>query len=247
MKRAERNAAILRRIRALKAEHPFWGYRRMWAYLRYREGLPINKKRIYRLMKEHSLLVKRNERLKACRTASRPKPRASRPNELWGIDMTKVMVPTWGWLYLHVVLDWYSKKIVGYNLSCRSKTQDWREALEGALNKQFPQGVREQKHLRLVSDHGSQPTSTSFIKACGLLGITQIFTSYNNPKGNADTERVLRTIKEDLVWPNEWQNPFELQEALDRWVANYNEDYPHSSLNYKTPCEYERSFMADFT
>ena len=73
------------------------------------------------------------------------------------------------------------------------------------------------------------------------------FTSYDNPKGNADTERVLRTIKEDLIWPNEWQNPLELQEALDKWVGNYNEDYPHSSLNYKTPCEYERSFMADIT
>ena len=43
--------------------------------------------------------------------------------------MTKIMVPSWGWVYLHVVLDWYSKKIVGYNLSCRSKAQDWREAL----------------------------------------------------------------------------------------------------------------------
>jgi transposase InsO family protein len=140
MKRAGNNEAILRRIRALKAEHPFWGYRRVWAYLRYREGLPINKKRIYRLMKEHNMLVRSNERLKACRTPSRPKPRASRPNELWGIDMTKVMVPTWGWLYLHVILDWYSKKIVGYNLSCRSKAQDWREALEGALNRQFSPG-----------------------------------------------------------------------------------------------------------
>ena len=52
MKRQENNTAILGRIRALKGEHPFWGYRRIWAYLKYREGLPINKKRIYRLMKE---------------------------------------------------------------------------------------------------------------------------------------------------------------------------------------------------
>ena len=247
MKRAGNNEAILRRIWGLKGEHPFWGYRRIWAYLRYREGLPINKKRIYRLMQEHHLLVTKNQRLKATRTPARSKPRASRPNELWGIDMTKMMVPAWGWLYLHVVLDWYSKKIVGYNLSSRSKTRDWREALEGALNRQFPHGVREAGTLRLVSDHGSQPTSIGFMASCGLLGISQIFTSYSNPKGNADTERVLRTIKKDLMWPNEWHTPFELQEALDKWVKDYNEDYPHSSLKYKTPCEYERMYMANTT
>ena len=246
MKRAENNTAILRRIHALKGEHPLWGYRRVWAYLKYREGLPINKKRIYRLMKEHTLLVQKNQRLKAPRTLPRSKPRATKPNELWGIDMTKIMVPTWGWVYLHVVLDWYSKKIVGYNLSIRSKAQDWREALESGLNKQFPQGAREAR-LKLVSDHGSQPTSTGFIKACGLLGITQIFTSYDNPKGNADTERMMRTIKEDLIWPHEWHTPFELQDALDKWVKDYNEDYPHSSLKYNTPCEYERMYMANTT
>ena len=246
MKREENNTAILRRIRALKGEHPLWGYRRVWAYLKYREGLPINKKRIYRLMKEHVLLVQKNQRLKAPRTLPKSKPRATRPNELWGIDMTKIMMPSWGWVYLHVVLDWYSKKIVGYNLSIRSKAGDWQEALESALNKQFPQGAREAR-LKLVSDHGSQPTSTGFIKACGLLGITQIFTSYDNPKGNADTERMMRTIKEDLIWPHEWHTPFELQDALDKWVKDYNEDYPHSSLKYNTPCEYERMYMANTT
>ena len=76
--------------------------------------------------------------------------------------------------------------------------------------------------------------------ACNVLEIKQIFASYDNPKGNADTERVIRTIKEDLVWPNDFSTPFELQAALDRWVVDYNTDYPHSSLGYKTPCEFER-------
>jgi transposase InsO family protein len=64
--------------------------------------------------------------------------------------------------------------------------------------------------------------------------------SYNNPKGNADTERVMRTIKEDLVWPNDFDSPFELQPALDKWVNDYNTDFPHSSIDYKTPCEFEQ-------
>ena len=61
----ERNKPLLQRIYDLKAEHPFWGYRRIWAYLKYREGLPVNKKRIYRIMKEQKMLVTKNMRLRA--------------------------------------------------------------------------------------------------------------------------------------------------------------------------------------
>jgi transposase InsO family protein len=125
-------------------------------------------------------------------------------------------------------------------LSLQSKTRDWLDALGKAVNQQFPQGVREKEQLFLVSDNGSQPTSVGFMAACNVLAIKQIFASYDNPKGNADTERVIRTIKEDLVWPNDFATPFELQAALDKWVMNYNTDYPHSSLSYKTPCEFER-------
>jgi hypothetical protein len=77
MKRQQYNQPVLEQIQSLKAQHPFWGYRRIWAYLRYREGLDINKKRIYRLMKENNLLVGRNMKLKACRTPLKAKPRAN--------------------------------------------------------------------------------------------------------------------------------------------------------------------------
>lgn len=240
MRHQELNVPVLERIKALKAQHPFWGYRRIWAYLKYREGLDVNKKRIYRLMKETNLLVCRNMKLKACRTPLKAKPRANQVNHIWGIDMTKVMVSHWGWLYLHIVLDWYTKKIVGYNLSLQSKTRDWLDALNAAVSQQFPDGVREKEQLFLVSDNGSQPTSVGFMAACNVLQIKQIFASYDNPKGNADTERVIRTMKEDLVWPNDFQTPFELESALCKWVEDYNTDFPHSSLGYKTPCEFER-------
>ena len=241
MKSQKQNEPILERITALKAQHPFWGYRRVWAYLRYREGLDVNKKRIYRLMKENNLLVSKNMKLKASRTPLKAKPRPNKPNTIWGIDMTKIMVAHWGWLYLHIVLDWYTKKIVGYNLSWQSKTRDWLDALEKALQQQFPDGIRDghEQTLMLVSDNGSQPTSVGFMAACNVLQIKQIFASYNNPKGNADTERVIRTIKEDLIWPNDFETPFELQAALDDWVMDYNTDFPHSTFNYKTPCEFE--------
>ena len=65
------------------------------------------------------------------------------------------------------------------------------------------QGVRC-RGLKLISDNGSQPTATSFMRDMATLGIEQIFTSYDNPKGNADTERVIRTIKEEVIWLNEF-------------------------------------------
>ena len=173
-------------------------------------------------MKKENLLVKKNMRLKACRTPLPSKPRAKKSNSIWGIDMTKILVSSWGWLYLVIVLDWYTKKIVGYDINIQSKSQDWQCALNKAVNQQFPQGIRNHDgRLCLVSDNGCQPTSESFMKACHILGIKQIFTSYNNPKGNADTERVIRTLKEDLIWPNDWQNPFDLQQGLDKWINDY--------------------------
>ena len=196
----KQNRQLLARIRELKGEHPYWGYRRVWAYLRNFDGhKTLNKKRIYRLMSENKLLIKRNEKLVAKRTPMRPKPRTDRPNSLWGMDMTKFRLEGYGWVYLQVVLDWGSKKIVGYTLGGRSKTQDWLDALDMAANCQFPDGVREHHGLKLVTDNGCQPTSMAFISTCKMLGIKQIFTSYSNPKGNADTERLMRTIKEELI------------------------------------------------
>jgi putative transposase len=77
----QHDEALLPRIQALKAEHPFWGYRRIWAYLRFVEQLPVNKKRMWRLLREHHLLVPPNLRLKAKRTPSRSKPKPIRPHE----------------------------------------------------------------------------------------------------------------------------------------------------------------------
>ncbi|MCP4481589.1 MAG: DDE-type integrase/transposase/recombinase [bacterium] len=165
--------------------------------------------------------------------------RATRPNELWGIDMTKVMIENFGWVYLVIVIDWYTKKIVDYSSCLQSKTYDWHDwldALDMALNNEFADGVRGHK-LKLMSDNGSQPTSTEFIRSCGEIGIKQVFTSYNNPKGNVDTERVIRTLKEDCVWPHNFTRVDEFETKLEGWIKNYNEDYPHSSLGYKTPSE----------
>ncbi len=241
-----RNAPVLARIQALKADHPFWGYRRIWAQLHFGEGLAVNKKRILRLMREHGLLVKANPRLRATRTPTRSKPRPTAPNQWWGIDMTKVMVEPAGWVYLVVVLDWSTKKIVGHYAGLQAKTSHWLTALDVAVQRQFPDGSRNHG-LHLMSDNGCQPTSVAFMKAAATLGITQAFTSYNNPKGNADTERLMRTLKEELLWLREWTSPIELEHAFTAWIEWYNTRYLHSALGYRTPCQVEQQHLSHST
>src|ERR671922_2347826 len=127
----QRDERLLPRIQQLKAEHPFWGYRRIWAYLRFVEQEPVNKKRIRRLMREHHLLVPPNLRLKAKRTPTRSKPKPTKPNEWWGIDMTKVLVEGFGWVSMVLVLDWYTKKVVGYYAGVPCTARQWLAALTG--------------------------------------------------------------------------------------------------------------------
>jgi putative transposase len=96
---------LLPRLQALKAKHPFWGYRRIWAYWRFVEHPPVNRKRIRRLMREHHLLVSPTLRTKAERTPNHSTPRPLKPHEWWGIDMTKFLVQGFGWVSIVVILD----------------------------------------------------------------------------------------------------------------------------------------------
>jgi len=152
--------------------------------------------------------------------------------------MTKFLISSLGWVYLVIVLDWYTKKIVGWDISFRSRAEDLERALEMALSQEFPDGVRG-KGLKLISDNGSQPTSTAFMRDMTTLGIEQIFTSYDNPKGNAETERMVRIIKKEVIWLNEFSSLEEAKEKMGHWInVDYNKLYPHSKLGYLSPEEF---------
>ena len=193
-------------------------------------------------MKADGLLVPKNLRLRATRRNSstdKAKPTTIEPNRFRGTDMTRIMLPQSGWACLHIVIDWGDKKLLAAHLSRTSRSQDWITALEQAVASEFPMGIRDLPAgydvPELVSDHGSQPAPTAFRGACEALGINQIFASYGNPKGNADTERMMRTIKEDLIYSNDFQTFNELETALATWTKRYNEEFLHSTLGYEKP------------
>lgn len=229
---------LLEQIKAIKLGRPAWGYRRVRALLKKRLGRPLNRKRVYRLMRSARLLVKAPSH-KASRTPQKDKPRPTDKNQWWGTDMTKFYVQTVGWVYLVFMLDWFTKKIVGYQMGLRPNTIFWLQALYMAVQNECPAGSRSYG-LHLMSDNGSQPTSIRYENELITLGIDHVTTSYSNPKGNADTERVFRTFKEDAVWPNEFDSYDETRAAIDEWVRFYNSEYPHSSLGELSPIEFEQ-------
>lgn len=234
---------IIPLIKNLKAQHPYWGYRRIWANLNHNMKTKYNKKRIYRIMKQNGLLLSKINSNKALRT-KKSKPVATRPNQYWGIDMTKIKIKYTGWVYITIVIDWYSKKLVGYDIGQQSKSSDWLSALDMAVCQQFPFGIRSySNNLSLIADNGCQPTSKIFKDSCKILDIDLIFTSYCNPKGNAETERFMRTMKEECLWINDFDSLDELKNKLISWFEIYNNDYLHSKLKYKSPNKSEEEFF----
>lgn len=145
-----------------------------------------------------------------------------------GIDMTKVMTKDGGWANYIAVIDWYTREVLGSQISLRGRTEEWLKALNKALNEGYKEGVRGEEVV-LVSDNGSQPTSRRFMEECKVLGIKQVFTSYNNPKGNANTERYFRTYKEEVVWPVKEMSCFELITKTEEYKRFYNNEI-HTAL-----------------
>lgn len=124
---SEANEKLLEEIREIQGAHPARSY---------------NRKRVWRLMKENNLLVpKRSKWTANPGKEQRSKPKTATPNEFWGTDMTNVMIPGEGWVYVPVVIDWGSKKRLSLHAGRTSKASDWQTALDEAVNTQFPQGI----------------------------------------------------------------------------------------------------------
>ena len=81
------------------------------------------------------------------------------------------------------------------------------------------------------------------MRECRVLGIKQAFTAYANLKGNADTERLIRTVKEELCWLGEWSSVEELATEMERFVEYSGDNYLHSAISYKTPDDFEKEWF----
>jgi putative transposase len=146
---------------------------------------------------------------------------APHPNHVWQSDMTKVWAgPSVGWAYLVSVIDCCTREIVGWDLSLLCRTEEALAALNRAVLEVLPFGSRG-TGLTLTIDNGTQFTSARYVETLNQLGITHRRTAYNHPEGNSYIERFHRSLKEEEVWLNEYQN-FDQAEhrPLDRGVQS---------------------------
>ncbi len=222
-------------------EKPAYGYRRVTWWLRRKEGLQVNGKRVLRVMRERSLLV-RSRRLRARRKKEWGRVEAAQPNQIWQSDMTKIWAgPAVGWTYLVSVIDCCTREIVGWNLSHRCRTEEALAAVEQAILERLPAGSREST-LTLTTDNGTQFTSARFMETLARLGTTHRRTAYHHPEGNSYIERFHRSLKEEEVWTTEYRNMQEARSSIGRWIEEYNHDRPHYGVGNRTSNEAFLSF-----
>jgi putative transposase len=236
------DASLCSEVRELcdMPRHRTYGYRRIWALLR-RRGHKINKETVRRMMRRMGL-----SRPKICYKPKRPKRvekmRPVAPNRGWQIDMTSFVLSDMTTLYLVVVTDCYTRRIVGWSLERRCRAGEWVSALRMALESQGLMSKELCCGLVVRSDNGSQPCSKKFVEYLGKAGVRGQYTGYNAPDDNAYVERVIRTVKEEEIWPNLYDSVSEARAAIEDYVNYYNNERIHSALGYQTPSEFAAAY-----
>jgi len=238
--RQDRGAApdecvLIDAIHAVKTAHPSWGIRRVRAFIRKKNGIPVGRKRTARIMRSHNLLCSRIKKRVHRSTAPRVTP--TRVNQLWATDMTSFVLSSCETVYLVVVEDIFTRRIVGWHASLRCRATEWLQALHMALNAEFADGVRGQ-NLTLRMDNGCQPTSNLYQGTLTTCGITGEWIGFNCPEQNAHVESLIGTLKQDWLWLHDCDSLDEARSLCQTAVSEYNNDHPHSSLNMWSPNEF---------
>lgn len=162
---------------------------------------------------------------------------ATRPNERWVTDITYVWTAQ-GWSYLAVILDLFSRAVVGWALDSTLETTLVERALDAALTRRRPKGA-----LLHHSDRGCQYTSYGYRKRLAELGIAVSMSRKGNCWDNAVAESFFATLKKELIHRRPWETREDLRaEVFEYLEVFYNRRRLHSFLDYKTPAEFEEAF-----
>jgi putative transposase len=243
--RARVDAILLRQIRtAHAASDGTYGAPRIHAEL-VAAGVEVGRERVARLMREAGIVGvhRRPFLVTTTRGNGRQAPdlverqfAAEGPNRLWVADIT--YIPTWaGFLYLAIVLDVFSRKIVGWSMATHLRTELVIEALEMAAAQRKP----KQKVIH-HSDQGSQYTAIAFGHRCEELGVRPSMGSVGDAYDNAMAESFFATLESELLKRRRFRTPAEAEPVVFEWIEGwYNTRRRHSSLGYRSPSEFERT------
>jgi len=235
---------LLAHIRAQFAtSNETYGAPRMHAELR-EEGMPAGRHRIARLMRDNGLKALQKRRYKKTTDSRHGGPVAANildqdfacdgPDQKWGADISYIWTAE-GWLYLAIVLDLYSRRIVGWATSDRLKKDLALNALRQAIVMRRPL-----PGLIHHSDRGSQYCSDDYQRLLKAQGIVPSMSGKGNCYDNAMVETVFKTIKSELIWRTSFQTRSAADLALGQYIDGfYNPRRRHSALGYKSPATFE--------
>ncbi len=234
--------ALIDRMEEIAEDFPKYGYRKMTAQL-LRDGIRVNHKKIQRIMREKGLVAKKTRRFVKTTDSNHPYPIypnlikgriVTDINQVWVADITYIRIAT-AFVYLAIILDLFSRKVVGYAISRRIDTDLSLAALRMAIqNRNPPPGVIHH------SDQGVQYASHDYIDELKKLGSLISMSRRGNPYDNAVAESFMKTVKTEEVYLWEYQTIEDVLKRLPYFLEDvYNQKRLHASLGYVPPTEYE--------
>jgi putative transposase len=226
---------LRRRIDKLNTDYPYYGSRKIAAVLG-EEGFLVSRKRVQRLMAEMGLLsvYPHRKNLSTANPEHKKYPyllrgvTAEYPNHIWGTDITYVRLKG-GWMYLTVILDWYSRYVISWSMSEELSTDFVVEALEKALMRERPEIIN--------SDQGSQYTSKKWEESIARWSPESRISMDGRGRcmDNIFTERFWRSYKYEEVYLREYETPRDCRRGAAEYIEHYNHSRPHQALKNKTP------------
>ncbi len=239
--------AIGQALQELAKEFARYGYRRMTAAL-HRMGYQVNHKRVLRLMHALGLVQPPRKRRVIYTTNSKHglhvypnlihELEVSRLNQLWVADLTYIHLPE-DFVYLAALLDAYSRRCIGWQLSRRLDSQLALDALNQALSERHPPAGWIHH-----SDRGVQYASHVYVQRLQEAGAQISMSARGTPLDNAQAESFFKTVKVEEVYLHTYQTLEEAQQHLAHFLDEvYNQKRLHSSLGYQPPAEFEAQFL----
>jgi transposase InsO family protein len=238
---------LLALIRKDLAASPFQGegHRKVWARLKYGQGLRVGRKRVLRVMREHNLLSPYR------RPRGEPNMHdgsisTEGPNQMWGTDATKVFTLEEGYGWMFVTVEHWNAECMGWHV-CKEGSRF--AALEpvaqgvrgvfGALDSDVARG------LALRMDHGSQYTSDHFQRQIQWWGMAPSFAFLSQPETNGVAERFIRTLKEQAIYGRVFRNLEEVRRAVAAFVERYNREWRVEKNGFRSPREMRAAYLLE--
>lgn len=243
LQKEKEDADLRDKIESIVVEYERYGYRRVTAQLK-RDGSEVNHKRVQRIMQQEGLICKARKRWVITTTDSNhPYPVAPNllkgatitgVNQAWVADITYIRIMT-GFVYLAVILDLFSRKVVGWAISLRIDTELTIVALRMAIEtRRSPKGCIHH------SDRGVQYASHEYVDALNAAGLQISMSRKGNPYDNAWAESFMKTLKHEEVYLWDYKTFEDVKKRVPFFIEDvYNEKRLHSALGYCPPNEYE--------